>query len=866
MAWWHRAQVLVSRLLRPGVEERALEEEIRFHLEMEARKEMRRGLPPAEARRRAEQRFGHAERVRRSLWDRRGARRTEDGMRDVRHAVRGLLRAPGFSALALITLALGIGATTVAFTLVDGVLLKPLPYADPERLVLIDEVRDDGRVLPPSFPNFVDWRSQARGFDGMASLMFPFGQSVRAYGEPLRVQVAGVSDGLFRLLGVRPILGREFSPDESRPETPMAVMVSYEFWRERLNAERDLGSISLAAFGGPVPVVGVLPPDFRFLHAAELYFPHERWPSTMRSAHNYRVVGRLAPDATHAGARSAMTALSRRLKQQFGDDTQAVDAHVVPLHAYVVGDHARLLALLLGAAGLVLLIACANLVSGQLARGTARRRELAVRAALGAGRGRLVRQLGVESLVLALGGAALGIGLAIVLLHVIRTVGAGMLPRLAEVSVDTRALGFSVAVTVLTALLTGLLPALRLSSDSLASLRMRGGGTGVEGRSPVWRVLVGFEVALAVPLLIASGLLIRTLHNILTVDAGFDARGVLTVAFSPEEADLAQFDRIERAVADLTGVERAGLINVLPLTWGSTAGPVLRPEDIVPEWPAYAGFRVVSPSYFEALRMPLLRGRGFTVDDRAGTELVAIVSQPLAAVLWPGEEPIGQRVRTNYLSELWLTVVGVVPEARRWNQPVGGQHEIYTPLAQHPSHGGNGLTLVVRTNADPASLMPAVRARLREAAPDVPFEFGTLDERLAATARDRRFAMLVLNGFASVALILAVVGIHGVVSYGVAVRTREIGVRIALGATPASVRRGVVSGAARVATAGIAIGLVAALLVTRALEGLLFGVPRVDPFTFAGAGVVLFACALLAAYLPARRSSRVDPIVALRAE
>ncbi len=860
---WYRLHAWLSALFRRGAEERALREEIAFHLEQEREWQLRRGASPREAERLTAVRFGDIDRVRDATREARGLHPTEGIMQDLRHAIRGLLRTRAYTQVALITLALGLGATTVAFTLVDRVLLQPLPYHDADALMFIRERTEDGGLLPPSFPNFTDWRAQSRAFSAVASVQYPYAQTVQGAGEPLRATTMGVSRDFFETLGVRPVLGRTFRPEESRAETFTSVVVSYEFWQSQLGGNRDLASISLRAWGHPVQVIGVMPPGFRFLQDASIYFPHEVWPGTVRSSHNFEVIGRLAPGRTLADARTDMTRISQVLRREYGTETQAVDADVMPLREYVVGRQRRLLYLLLGASVLVLLVACTNVTTMQLAHGTARTRELAVRVALGARRWRLVRQLLVESSVLGGAGLLLGLGLAFALLRAIRTVGKGMIPRLQEVQPDGRVFLFALLLLALTVLLTGAYPAVRGSARALRALRSRTNASGFEGRSPVWRFLIGFEIALAVLLVIGSGLLLRTMQSIVSRDPGFDPHNVVTVALGAT-IEPAQLERMETDLRAIPGVTAVGSGSMLPMNWGSVAGPVLRPGDARDHWPALAGFRVITPDYFSTLRQTVLRGRTFTPADRAGTPPVAVITQPLAERLWPGQDAIGQRVRTNYLSEEWLTVVGVVPEASNWADD-GPQHEIYVPWAQ-AGDKAYALYMLVRTTASPRSVFDALRTHLHTTAPGIPVDFGTMEERVVRSASDRRFAMIVLSAFGLIALLLAAAGIYGVLSYSVEVRRREIGIRVALGASPARVQRGIVRGATWVAVAGIALGLLSGTVATRALQTLLYGVQRLDGLSFAAAAAVLLGTALLAAWLPARRSSRVDPLTAMRAE
>jgi putative ABC transport system permease protein len=788
-------------------------------------------------------------------------------MHDLKWAARSLGKQPGFTALALITLALGVGATTTAFTVLDTVLLRPLPYENAERLVFIRERTSEGKLLPPSYPNFSDWRDQAKSFTGVVSTSFAPPATVSVGSEPVRVMTMGVSRRFFRVLGVRPVVGREFSDTENAIGGGEGVMVSHSFWRDQMGGRMPLGSIR--AGGSMVPVIGVLPAGFRFIDEADLYFAHEQGPGTVRSAHNYRVVARLAPNATLTTARAEMTTISRRLQTMYKDETQAADAEVVPLRDYLVGDYRVMLVVVFGAAAMVLLIACTNLVSAQLARGLARQREVAVRSALGASRGRLVRLLFVETGLLVLVGSTSGVADAVILTRVVRLLGTGQVPRLEELAVNGSVLAFVGAVAMTTALLAGLYPALRLVGGDPGDALRASRGEGSVVRRGVWRVLVGFEVATAVVLLVGSALLIRTLHNILTADTGFDAKGVITAAISPRGLTPEQLDRIRGELSAVPGVSGVAFTNQLPLTWSNQSAPVRRPGDPIDrDCRAMGGFRVVTPGYFAVLRQPVLRGRAFTEQDRAGSQPVAVITPGIAQRLWPGEDPLGKLVATNYLANTWLTVVGVVAEASSWTMPRGAQNEIYAPLAQQrdAEPARSQLVATVRTSVDPAALIPIVRDRLRTLAPASPARLSTLEERIARSAADRRFAMFALTAFGLIALVLAGIGIYGVVSYTVATRTREIGIRMALGAAPGVVRREVLRSAASMALGGIALGTIAGLFATRYLESTLYGISRRDPVAYLAGGAILLAAALLGAYVPARRSSRVDPLLAIRGE
>ena len=456
--------------------------------------------------------------------------------------------------------------------------------------------------------------------------------------------------------------------------------------------------------------------------------------------------------------------------------------------------------------------------------------------------------------------------LAVLGIRVVKIVGAELLPRLDELSVDGRVFGFVGAAAMTTALLVGVYPALRVARGD-AGLVLRAARAGSTVRTSVWRVLVGFEVALAVVLLVGSTLLIRTLRNILTAETGIVSRGVVTASITPRRGDIGRLEQLRAELERLPGVDAAGFSDRLPFAWGNRSAPVRRPGDPMDHgWPALAGFRVITPNYFEVLRQPILRGRPFLPSDRNGSPLVAVISPGIAEKLWPGLDPVGRTIATNYLPERWLTVVGVVTEASSWAMPRGSQNEIYVPLAQHPDATEGQLVAVLRTPGDPRSLVPSVRARLRELIPSSPAQVGTMDERIARSAADRRFATLALTVFGAVALVLAGVGIYGVIWYIVTTRTHEISVRLALGATAGSVQRHILGGALGMAAGGVVVGCIAGAFATRYLQSTLYGVSPLDPTTYAIGAIIVLLAAVLGALLPARRTSRIDPMISLRGE
>jgi predicted permease len=816
--------------------------------------------------RRARGRSGGLEPTEGRSRDERRALGPEDVIRDLAFGARSLRRSPAFTFTAVVTLALGIGAVAAAFSLLDGVLLAPLPYGEPERIVEVREL-GEGRRFFPSFPNFVDWRERSRSFSSMTAVQPMGAQPVLDAGEPVRVPVVMVGRDFLETLGVPPFLGRDMTAAENAPDGPPVALVSHAFWVARLGAERDLERLSLTAFGSPYRVVGVLAPGFRILYDADLFIAAERWPGTVRNAHAYRVVGRLADGVPLDAADGEMDALTARMKEAYGGDTNAESAELRRLDEVLLGGQRRPLAVLLAAAALVLLVACANVAGTLLARGSVRGRELAVRTSLGATRARLVRQLLTESVLLTAVAGAAGAALAWVAVAGAVRLGSGSLPRLETVALDARALLLCAAVALGTAFLFGLYPALRLTRGGVsAALRSAGrGGAGRRGR--VWDALVGAEVALAVVLLVGAGLLLRSLASIVTLDAGWRAEGVLQMSLTPpngvfdsEDEAVAYLMRVREDIAGMPGVRDVGVGTFGPLDAGTYTAPARDPVREV-AIDGYAGWRLVDAGYFRALSVPLLKGRLFEPGDRD----VAIVNEALARGLWGDEDPIGQHVASNFdAAGTALRVVGVVGVARDWRMDQADQMEMFEPWW---SQLGQVTTMryLIRTDGRASALIAPVRERVRALNQRVPVEFATLEGELAASTADRRFVASVLAAFALVGLVLALVGIAGVVAYTVAQRRREIAIRMALGAAASRVRREVRAEVLRPTLVGLVVGLAAASALSRFVRSVLYeGVGPHDPATLAGVAALFLVAALATSDIPARRTAAVEPAGVLR--
>lgn len=864
MSWWDGARSVIRAIARKDREERELSEEIEFHLEMETQKLVRSGMDPETARRKAKLRFGGVERMKERTRDERGSRWLEDAVTDVRYALRTLRSSPVFTGTAVLTLGLGMGTTTAAFTLVDGVLLRPLPFEEPGRLVELREL-GDGRRFFPSYPNFVDWRREARTFDGLVAVR-PWSGPVPLLGagDPTVVSVLGVTRDFLGVLGVDPFLGRDFAAEENAPGGPDVAMVDHAFWTSRLGANPELDELRFTLFGATYQVVGVLPPGFRFLYDADVYFPDERWPNTIRSSHAHRVVGRLADGVTLERAKDDLDRLAAAIDQAFPGQSQAEEVQVRPLHDVVLGDHRRSLGLLLAASALVLLLACANVASTLLARGSTRTAEMGVRASLGAGRGRIVRQLFTESVVLATFGATLGLVIAHGAMVLAVVLGGDVLPRLAEVRLGARSLAVAGGVSALTAVLFGLYPAMRFAStDGIpGGLSARGSS---ERRGRVWDLLVGGEAALAVVLMMGAGLLVQSLATIVREDAGWDPRGVLqmsvtfpSVVFESPEGAMQLAERLRDDLAALPGVSEVGVGTFGPLDAGTMTAPA-REAGGEPRLDNYTGWRLADGGYFRALEMQLLGGRLLEPDDVD----VAVVNESLASLLWPDEDPLGQRVVSNF-SDVELEVVGVVADARDWRWQAGSQTELYVPWRSRPEQVQGPLRFLIRSDGDPRALVPAARERLAALDPNVPAEFETLRAELSRSVADRRFVAVVLLAFATTGFLLALVGVFGVVAYTVERRRREIGIRLALGADTVRLRRSVRMDALRAVALGVAAGVVAVLAGSPLVQALLYEVEARDPVTLGVVAVAFLATAAVASEVPARRASRVSPVTVLK--
>ena len=799
--------------------------------------------------------------------------------RDLRHGARLLARTPGFTLVAVAALAIGIGANTAIFSVVNALLLKELPYQDAERLAVIWEhniPRDrKNNVVSPG--NFLHWREMQQTFDDLAAVSMTFRATLTGGGDPEDVPIQLVSAGFFPLLGVAPAVGRPFSTDEDRRDSRV-VVISDRLWKRRFNASPDILERPIKINGSPVTVTGVMPPGFSYLDktvdfwlpigfTAEQRRPGGRWMS---------VLGRVKQGVSFERAQDDMTRVHAELARLFPEFNTGWTASVVRLRDQLTGEIRPALFVLLGAVAFVLLIACANVANLLLARATSRQRELAVRAALGAGRKRLVRQLLAESLLLSGIGGAAGLAIAWWGVWFLRSAAAGSLPiqRLETVAIDARVLAFTIAASLASALIFGLIPALTASSGALAAALKEGGRTGSMGRgNRTRRAFVIVEVALALVLLAGAGLLIRSFVTLVNVDAGFDpARTVTMTVRLPgsryaESAHRTQFfQRLFSRIDALPGVDAAGATSFLPLAGpgAATSYYVLGEEKPPAGHEPVADVRVVAHDYFEAMGVPLLRGRLFDENDKADWGNRVVISEALARRHWPGEDPIGKRIHVNWNDERDDEVIGVVGDVRQATLDAEGRATTYWPYGRFAYPG---MTIAVRANADTTGIEKTVAAIVREQDPDLAIsDVRTMSEVVSESVAQRRWTLQLIAVFAGAALMLAAVGIYGVIAYTVTQRTQEIGIRMALGAQHGHVLRMVVGEAMLLAGSGVLLGIVGALLLTRLMADLLFQVRPGDPVTLAAVAAVLGLVALAASYVPGRRATRVDPAIALRAE
>lgn len=876
---WSRATFRRSRL------ETEMDAELRFHTQAFADDLVRRGVAPEEAQRRARIEFGGMERVKEEGREARGISFLDELLQDLRYGQRVLRKSPGFAAVAVLTLAFGIGANTAIFSVVNAVLLRPLAMQDPARVVYLQE-RWQNIVPGLSVGNFVSAKNQSSSFTQLCA-SHNGGFNIETQDVPERVDGEYVTADYFATFGVQPIAGRVFTAEEDQPSHPRVAVISERLWRARFGADGSLLGRQIRISGVPTPVIGVMPKTFDpLLSKTDLWIPAAFTPAQVADYDNHflSVIGRLKPGVTLEKARSELAVIAQRLAIEHPIDDKDRSFFLQPLTTALLGDQRVSLRMMLAAVGFLLLIACANIANLQLARSRARQKEIAMRAALGASPSRIVRQLLVENVVLGLVGGLLGVLLAYWAVAGIVAHGPAEMPRLDESRIDAGTLAFATAVAFLSSFAFGLAPALRSASAKLSEVFKSSSGPLSGGRDRFRSFLVVAEVALALILMAGAGLLIRNALLVSRISPGFDVSNVIVGRVGLAGPDYRDprvgrqtFERIITAVAALPGVESAAVVSRAPLVGlGSSNGLLAEGVPFDPSKLVDSRLQIVSPSYLSTARLQLKLGRDFSPQDTRERTLVTIINETLARTMWPGQNPIGKRFACceagpqGRMDPVWHEVVGVVADVRAWGLDRDVKPEFYIPFAQMPPSAwdwiGRTMDLEVRTRGGAAPFRE-LQDTVAFIAPAVPiYQLSTMQEKISSSLERSHFDMFLLSIFAASALLLSSVGIYGVLSYVVAQRTRDIGIRIALGASRTQIVRDVLGFGMSLAGLGLIVGVAGALAATRLLATLLYGVKPTDLITFFAVSLILLVVALIASYLPARRATRVDPIVALRYE
>jgi putative ABC transport system permease protein len=855
-------------------------EEIQSYLEMLTEAKLKQGLSPQEARRNALLELGGVEQVEERVREIRMGQFIETAWRDVRLGVRTLVHSPIFTAVTVLSLALGIGANTAIFSVVNGLLLRPLSYPESERLV-------DVWHTPPqqSFPgldrfsvspaNYLDWKAQSNSFEQIAVYGYA-GLSLSTSNDPLPLIGASVSSDFFSVLRTNAMLGRTFTPDEERSGSDQVVVISHALWQRAFGANPNIVGQTLTLNSRSFNVVGIMPAGFEFPREADLWIPLA-WDDKdrqVRSIHDYLVIARLKPNVSVQQAQAEMTTISTRLEQQYPEENKGWGAKVIPLREDLVGDVRTALLVLFCAVSFVLLIACANVANLMLARGANRKKEMAVRIALGAGRVRLIRQLLTESVLLAVTGGLLGLLLAVFGSKLL--VRLGSLPNAGDIGIDTWALGFTLLVSFAAGIIIGIMPALQFTRTNVSETLKQGSGR--TGGSPIKqytrKALVISEVALSLVLLVGAGLMIRSFWKLQNVDPGFDTHNALTMSvvltftrYPEPQQQLAFLDRAIEQIRAVPGVVSVGATTTIPLAGGGSTQPFSiegRPAGTIAEQPM-AQTRYISTDYFRAIGIPLRQGRFFTEQDRDKSVPVIIISEAMARRFWPGENPIGKRLTPSFHIEQGAReIVGVVGDVKARGLDSDSSTMMYMPYKQSPRPF---MSFVVRTASNPESLIQPVSKAIYSIDKDQALtDVQTMDQVLLASLSGRRFNMTLLLTFAGVALLLAAVGVYGVMNYTVTLRRRELGIRMALGAAKMDVLRLVLGQGLMLTLIGVGAGLISAYALTRLMASLLYGVTATDYLTFGSVSAMLITVGLAASYIPARRATKVNPTIALRAE
>ncbi|HEV2418571.1 MAG TPA: ABC transporter permease [Terriglobia bacterium] len=874
MGWLTRFGRRMLMLLRRRQFGADLAEEMRLHQELCEQEQVKQGASPEEAHYAAQRRFGNRLALidkSREMW---GWSWLETFLQDARYGLRQLRRNPGFTAVAVITLALGIGANTAMFSVIYEVLVKPLPYPQPNRIIWVARTQPPFPPhweLPFSGPNYLDLARLNHSFQYMAA-MFYGDFSLTGHGEPQRVIGEQVTADFFRVLGIQPVVGRSFLPGEDQAGHELEAVLSYGFWQRKFGGSRDIVGKTLNLNEQTYTVVGVMPRGFDYPSDADEMWVPMVVPKTNRGDNSYRAIGRLKPRVTLAQARADMSAIARRLAAEYPKSNDREGVMLVSLHERLGQFIRPTLLILFAAVGLLLLIACANVANLLLARGATRQREIAVRAALGARRRRLIRQMLAESVLLALIGGLAALVVGYWSIELLRTLKPNDLPNLAQIGVNLPVLWFTLGLSVLTGIIFGVVPAFRISGAQVNdALKSGAGGRGGVERGRTRSILVVVQFSLSIVLLVAAGLMIRSFARYVGVDPGFDSHHLLRFGVTAPESKYAGVGRLEqfyRAALDriraLPGVESAATSYPLPPAGGESDGGfyVEGHKPALPSGEHDAIWHLITPGYFHTMRTPILRGRSFTLYDMEKRRPVIIINETLARQFLRHQDPIGRRLYVEAGGGNFATIIGVAAD-----QAYAGWDQIYSNEVYFPSARLPWMSFVVRTKMAPSALGPEVRKAIWSLDKDLPIvDMTTMDQALDRAYGPRRFNMALLLAFAALGLSLAAVGIYGVVSYHVLQRTHEIGIRMALGARKRDVLQHVLGQGMILALVGVGIGIGAALGLTRFLASLLYGVKPTDPITFIAVSLILVAVALLACYIPARRAAKVDPMVALRYE
>ena len=802
-------------------------------------------------------------------------------MGDIRYALRNLLRRPTFTLIAVVTLALGIGANTAIFSAINALLLKPLPFPQLDRVVAVWDKMPSRGVMhnEVAFGNYVDWQSQTQSFEQLALYRW-WNANLTGIDPPERIQGFLVTANFLDTTGMKPIMGRTFLPEENQPGKDQVAVLTYSLWQRRFGGDPNILDKTITVNSIARRVIGVMPDRFNFPKGGEIYAPLQITAELVknRTSHGYYVVGRLKPSASIGGAQAEIDNISARLEQQFPESNTGWGATVFPIVADTVRTYDTALWVMMAAVGFVLLIACANVANLMLARASGRQKEIAVRSALGASRWRIIRQLLTESLIVALIGGALGILIGFWGIDALRAGNPADAAKYAagwyQLGINPTVLLFTLGLSLVSGIVFGLAPALQMSKPNLND-SLKEGTRGTTSTSHRLRSsLVVFEVALSLVLLVGAGLLTRSFLSLLRTDPGFNPDHVLTMTlvlpgakYKDDASRAAFYNDLAQRVKAQPGVESAAFVNYLPLGGSNSSDSYLiEGEPDPPPGQEHEGrYRVATPDYFRTMEIPIVRGRAFTEQDKAGSTPVIIVNETLARQHWPGQDPIGKRIRFYGPPERtgWMQIVGVVKDVKH-ELDIPVTPEYYLPHAQD---SWNAMVLVARTSVEPSSLAAALRQQVWAIDKDQPvFDVKTMQEVRSSSVALYSFSSVMLAIFAGIALVLAAIGIYGVMAFAVTQRTQEIGIRMALGARTADVLKLVVTNGMKLAVLGIVIGIAGAWAVTRFIEKLLVGVQPTDPLTFSLVSLCLFVAAFIACYLPARRATKVDPLVALRYE